>query len=89
MENYEKWRHARRSFLIKVTIFAIVFFMFLPIALGFFPSFMKQAPFGVITYAWIFAFLQIIMTWIIGMLYWFKARKLDAMMEEIRREAVE
>jgi len=86
LETFKKWQRERRVFLIWMTIFSLIFFMFLPISLAFFPEFMKTSPFGLLTWAWIFAFLQVVMTWIIGWIYWVRAKHLDNIVVELKRE---
>lgn len=86
MEDFLKWKKERRKFLVILTPIAVAFFLFLPISIGYFPNMMNQSPFGLFTYAWIFAFLQIAMTWLIGYLYWRKMKQLDEALLSQRQE---
>lgn len=86
MENFLQWKKERRKFLILITLFSVVFFLSLPISIGLFPKLMNMAPFGLFTLAWILAFLQIAMTWLIGYLYWHKMKQLDDLLLSERQE---
>lgn len=86
MDVITKWKRERRLFLIWMTILAIIFYLSLPLALTLIPETMNTSPVGALSWAWIYAFLQIIMTWIIGWIYWIKAKQLDALVAEMKRE---
>lgn len=89
MDAILKWKKERRLFLIWLTILSIIFYLSLPIALAIIPEWMNTSPIGSITWAWIYAFLQVIMTWIIGWIYWTKAKQLDKLVAQIKQEASE
>ncbi|MBO1005923.1 DUF485 domain-containing protein [Pseudogracilibacillus auburnensis] len=89
MDAILKWKKERRLFLIWLTILSIIFYLSLPIALAIIPEWMNASPIGSITWAWIYAFLQVIMTWIIGWIYWIKAKQLDKLVAQIKQEASE
>lgn len=82
-----KWKQERRLFLIWITILALIFYLALPFSLAIIPETMNTSPIGSLSWAWIYAFIQVIMTWIIGWIYWIKAKQLDKLVAEIKREA--
>lgn len=87
METVKRWKQERRSFLIIVTVLALVFYLALPFSLAFIPEKMQTSPIGSLSWAWILAFLQVGMTWLIGWIYWVKAKQLDKLVAEMKREA--
>lgn len=86
-ETYEKILREKRRFVIIAITFAFVFYFLLPVSLIFFPDTMNQTSFipGV-TWAWVYAFLQIIMIWLLGWLYHLKAKKIDEQTEQMVQE---
>ncbi|MCF3943667.1 DUF485 domain-containing protein [Oceanobacillus alkalisoli] len=86
-KGYEKiWREKRR-FILTAVSFAFLFYFLLPVSLIYFPETMNRQSFipGV-TWAWAYAFLQIIMIWLLGWLYHLKAKKLDKLTEQMIQE---
>src|SRR5699024_12080474 len=71
---------------MKVISFTFLFFLTLPISIELFPTFMNQPVIGWMTFAWLFGFAQIIVTWLLGWMYWKKAKRLDALLNEAVRE---
>lgn len=86
MEVFNKWQKERKHFLVKITFFTFFFFLALPLSIELFPNFMGEPVVGWISFAWIFGFTQIIVTWILGWIYWKKAQKLDALLNEAVHE---
>lgn len=86
MEVLNRWKSERRKFLIKMTVFAFIFYISLPISIGLFPEFMGSPRFDWISIAWIYGFAQILMTWFLGQLYWWKSKELDALLVKVERE---
>lgn len=68
-------------------MFASIFYFLLPVSIGFFPDFMSQPRIGWVSLAWIYSFTQVGMTWLIGWVYWTKAKELDELIAEKKREA--
>src|SRR5438045_4207121 len=60
---------AKRRFILPATIFFLVYYMTLPILVGFFPAVMKQPVLGKVNWAYLFALSQFLMTWVICVLY--------------------
>ncbi len=75
----------KNGFVLPMTIFFFIFYFLLPILTSYVPS-INQPAIGAVTWAWIFGFAQFIMTWVLCMLYSSKAKKLDAMVEEIKQD---
>lgn len=70
---------AKRRFILPATIFFFVYYMTLPVLVGFFPALMKTPVWGKVNWAYIYALSQFIMTWTLCALYVRAARKWDIM----------
>lgn len=85
-----RWKKERRKFFTKIILFSLVFFLSLPIGIGVFPkAFTSSSPIMGISWAWLYAFMQVITTWIIGWIYWKKAKYFDELITQYRQEDTE
>lgn len=83
-----KFKKEKRLFLFTVSIIAIFFYLSLPLSIVFFPEEMSQpSTIFSLPWAWLYAFFQVIMTWIFGWIYWIKSKHLDKLINEIKKEA--
>jgi uncharacterized membrane protein (DUF485 family) len=78
----------RKSFIIPATIFFFVFYFGLPVLAGF-TTVLDGYAIGAITWAYVYAFAQFAMTWILMHMYVSRANKWDELVERARREAAE
>ena len=76
---------SKRNFIIPFTIFFLVFYYVLPIMTSY-STVLNKPAIGAITWAWVFAFAQFIMTWSLCHIYTFKAAKFDKQTAEILKE---
>ncbi|GGA93051.1 DUF485 domain-containing protein [Ornithinibacillus halotolerans] len=77
----------RNKLLVPIIILVFLFYFMLPLSLIFLPDVMNQTSFiPGITWAWLYAFLQIPMTWTVGWIYHIKAKKFDEQIEKWERE---
>ena len=76
----------KKAFLIPAVIFFLVFYMALPV-LGGFTTVLDGEAIGAITWAYVYGFLQFVMTWILTHLYLNRANKWDRLVDEARQEA--
>jgi uncharacterized membrane protein (DUF485 family) len=74
---------AKRRFIVPATIFFLVYYMTLPVLIGYFPEMMKRPFIGKVNGAYAFAFSQFLMTFIVAWVYMRRARKWDAMEHEL------
>ena len=79
---------AKRRFIIPATIFFMVYYMALPILVGFFPELMKKPVWGKVNIAYLFALSQFIMTWVICGLYVRAARRWDKMNADLLNSVI-
>lgn len=70
---------AKRRFIVPATIFFLLYYMALPVLIGYFPEMMKRPLVGQVNGAYLFAFSQFLMTFVVAWLYMRKARTWDAM----------
>jgi len=89
VDTIKRWKQERRLFVLWISGLAIIFYLALPLSLTVIPHTMnKSALFG-LSWAWVYAFLQVLMTWLIGWIYWIKAKQLDLLVERMRQEEAE
>ncbi|WP_010650404.1 DUF485 domain-containing protein [Oceanobacillus massiliensis] len=63
-----------------------LFYFLLPLSLIFFPDVMNRISFiQGMSWAWLYGFLQIPMTWMMGWIYHVKAKNFDRKVEEIKQ----
>ncbi|MDQ6600045.1 DUF485 domain-containing protein [Bacillus salipaludis] len=75
----------KKKFIIPVTIFFFCFYFALPILTSY-STVLNHKFIGNITWAWVFAFLQFVMTWGLCILYSKKAAKFDDMANQVIQE---
>ncbi len=78
----------KRAFIIPATIFFMVFYFGLPF-LAAFTTVLNVKVLGPLTLAYVYAFAQFAMTWIIMHLYVSQANKWDDLVDRARVEAAE
>ncbi len=76
---------ARRRFVIPATIFFLVYYLALPVLVGFYPNEMSRPILGPLTAAYCFALSQFAMAWILLALYLRRARTFDVLAARMRR----
>jgi uncharacterized membrane protein (DUF485 family) len=79
---------SKRAFIIPATIFFMLFYFGLPF-LAAFTTVLNVKVIGPLTLAYIYAFAQFAMTWIIMHLYVSRANKWDDLVDRARVEAAE
>jgi uncharacterized membrane protein (DUF485 family) len=75
----------KKKFIIPITIFFFCFYFALPILTSY-STVLNNKFIGSISWAWVFAFLQFVMTWGLCMLYSKKAAKFDELAEKVVKE---
>jgi uncharacterized membrane protein (DUF485 family) len=75
---------ARKTrFVVAASLFFLAYYFALPIMVGYWPELMKRRVFGVVNVAYLFAFSQFFMAWILAYLYMRIAGKFDLMTKQI------
>lgn len=80
---FAELKRAKLRFIIPGTIFFLVYYMALPVLVGFFPEVMKAPVLGKVNWAYLFALSQFIMTWVVCAMYVRAARRWDVMNAEL------
>jgi uncharacterized membrane protein (DUF485 family) len=78
----------KKAFIIPATIFFLVFYFGLPV-LAAFTTLLNFQVIGAISGAYVYAFAQFAMTWILMHIYVSQANKWDAIIDRARHEAAE
>ena len=78
----------KKAFIIPATIFFLVFYFGLPVLAGF-TTILNGNAIGSITWAYVYAFAQFAMTWILMHLYVSRANRWDDLVDRARDEAAE
>jgi uncharacterized membrane protein (DUF485 family) len=79
----------KKVVIITLTLFFFSYFLLLPILTSYVPALMTYKIYGHVTFAWIFAFSQFIMTGTISYIYYIKARSFDDTVEQIKNKHVQ
>jgi len=85
-ESFQELLRRKKAFILPSSIFFFVFYFSLPILTSYFTVLNTKAV-GAISWAWVFAFAQFIMTWGLCILYTRRAKKFDVLVEKIKQEA--
>ncbi|AYV65600.1 MULTISPECIES: DUF485 domain-containing protein [Niallia] len=75
----------KKKFLIPLTVFFLLFYFMLPILTSY-TTILNKPAIGSITWTWVYAFAQFIMTWVLSMIYVRKAMKFDELAADIVEE---
>lgn len=70
---------AKKRFIVPATVFFLVYYMALPVLVGYFPELMKRPVLGVVNAAYLFALSQFAMTFVMAAVYVRKSREWDRM----------
>ncbi len=81
-EEFQLLLNTKKKFIIPMSIFFLSFFITLPILTSY-SKVLNTPVFGDVTWAWVFAFAQFIMTWALCMIYSKKAESFDEMSQKI------
>lgn len=79
---------SKKKFIVPLTIFFLVFYFALPVLTSY-STVLNNNAFGDISWAWVFAFAQFIMTWVLCIVYVKKASFFDKLANEIIEENFE
>jgi len=85
---FEDLMKRKKAFIIPATIFFLIFYFGLPV-LAAFTTLLNFQVIGAISGAYVYAFAQFAMTWILMHLYVNQANKWDGIIDRARHEAAE
>lgn len=85
--SFQQLIREKRRFLVPIILFFTIFYFCLPLSVGLFPERMGRSIPGIsLSWAWLYAFSQLGMTWFVGWLYWRKAKSFDRLVEEVQKQ---
>lgn len=79
---FQQLLKSKNAFIVPMSIFFFVFYFSLPLMTSY-SKVLNTPAFGAVTWAWIFAFAQFVMTWTLCILYSKKAQAFDEKVKEI------
>ncbi|ALC82818.1 MULTISPECIES: DUF485 domain-containing protein [Bacillus] len=82
---FQRLLKRKRLFIAPIAIFFFVYYFSLPVLTSYF-TFLNQPAIGAITWAWLFAITQFIMTWVLCILYSKKAAQFDQDVNALKNE---
>ncbi|WP_379967797.1 DUF485 domain-containing protein [Ectobacillus sp. sgz5001026] len=82
---FKQLLQVKKKFIVPITLFFLSFYFLLPILTSY-SKILNTSAVGAITWAWIFAFAQFIMTWALCIVYSKKARTFDRLSEKIVKQ---
>lgn len=85
---FKKLISDRKKFIIPYTIFFLIFYFLLPIATSY-TTFLNKPAIGDISWIWLFAFAQFVMTFALCIVYVKKSAAFDVQAEEIIEEQLD
>lgn len=85
---FKKLMHDKRKFIVPLTIFFLLFYFLLPILTSY-TSFLNTPVIGDISWVWLFAIAQFVMTWVLCTLYVKKATSFDRQADQIIEDQLE
>ena len=87
-EAFRELMRRKRAFLVPTVVFVLLFFIMLPI-LSIFTDVLDGKVIGAISWAYLYAFAQFFLAWIVTFLYWRKANRWDELARKAREEVSE
>ncbi len=85
---FKKLMHEKKVFIVPLTIFFLVFYFTLPLLTSY-STVLNKTAIGDISWAWIFAVAQFVMTWVLCVVYVKRFAKFDVEADEIVEEQLE
>lgn len=79
---FKQLMEEKKRFILPMTVFFLLFYFSLPILTAY-SDVLNRNAIGDITWAWIFAFAQFIMTWSLCMIYTKRAKRFDQLAEKV------
>ncbi|MDN5697207.1 MAG: DUF485 domain-containing protein [Rubrobacter sp.] len=85
---FQELMQKKKRFIIPATIFFLVFYMGLPVLAGF-TTVLNAPVVGALTWAWVYALAQFVMTWTLMHLYVSRANKWDDIVDRVRQQTAQ
>jgi uncharacterized membrane protein (DUF485 family) len=86
-QQFKSLMHQKKRFIVPITIFFLAFYFLLPLLTSY-TTILESQAIGDITWAWIFAIAQFVMTWTLCMIYVKKSASYDEQAEKIVEQEI-
>ncbi|MGY0694201.1 DUF485 domain-containing protein [Virgibacillus sp. FSP13] len=86
-KQFKTYMHNRKKFIVPLTIFFLIFYFLLPILTSY-TNFLNTPAIGDVSWVWLFAFAQFIMTWVLCTIYVKKAASFDEQANQIIEDQI-
>ena len=83
MPAFRRMISTKVRFVTAATVFFVLYYFALPVAVGYFPQFMDRRVLGPVNLAYLFALSQFVVAWLLAFLYVRVAARFDGMSREI------
>ncbi|PLR96640.1 DUF485 domain-containing protein [Bacillus sp. T33-2] len=83
--SFQQLLHEKKKFLLPFSLFFLAFYFTLPILTAY-TSVLNNPAIGAVSWAWVFAFAQFIMTWSLCIIYTKRAARFDKLVDQIKRD---
>jgi len=84
---FEELLVKKRRFVVRASVFFVVYYFALPVLVGYFPDCMSRKVLGPVNLAYLFALSQFVMAWGVAWLYVRKAAEFDKLAAKIAAKA--
>ncbi|TFJ91893.1 DUF485 domain-containing protein [Lentibacillus salicampi] len=84
-EQFKSFMQNKKKFIIPYTIFFLIFYFLLPVLTSY-TTFLNTPLVGDISWVWVFAFAQFVMTWVLCTIYVKKAASFDNQADQIIKD---
>lgn len=85
---FQTFMQNKKKFIVPYTIFFLIFYFSLPVLTSY-TTFLNTPVFGDLSWVWIFAFAQFVMTWVLCTIYVKKAASFDNQANKIIEDQLE
>jgi uncharacterized membrane protein (DUF485 family) len=86
---YQDMIAQKTRFIGVSTIFFVAFYFALPVLVGYWPEVMSREVWGVVNWAYLFAFSQFLMAWALAYFYMLRAKRFDETSASILAETAD
>lgn len=85
--SFQQLLREKRQFLLPASLFFLAFYFTLPVLTAY-STVLNNPAIGPISWAWVFAFAQFIMTWTLCIIYTKRAAGFDRLVDEIKQNVM-
>lgn len=87
LPSYRRMISQKTRAIVGMTVFFLAYYFALPVLVGYWPELMARKVWGYVNWAYLFAFSQFLMAWVVAYVYMRFADRYDQMSRRILAEA--